>query len=171
MVFKRVRCAARGNWWYTNAPGMHTYTQILYQIIFSTKYRQPVMTREGRGELYRFLAGMLQKRRCKVYIINGVEDHLHIITHLHPSVSLAQLVKELKLASSKMIKGRGLFPDFTYWAIGYAAFTYADAAKPNLIRYVRNQEVHHRREKPTDELRRLLLEQNVAFEEDDLRGG
>ena len=102
---------------------MGTYTQILYQIIFSTKYREPVMIKANRVELFKYITGILENKKCKLYQINGVEDHLHILTHIHPSVSLSDLVKDIKVASSIFIKEKKLFPGFIGWQVGYGAFT------------------------------------------------
>ena len=81
------------------------------------------------------------------------------------SVALASLVKDVKLASSKFIKSQKLFPSFTSWQEGYAAFTYSIEAKQNLIKYVQNQEVHHKEETFVDELKKLLKEHNVEYDE------
>lgn len=78
---------------------MSTYTQLLYQIVYSTKYRQPIMIKEHRPELFKCIWGILKNKRCHLYRVNGVEDHLHIVTHIHPSVALAALVKDIKLAT------------------------------------------------------------------------
>ena len=144
---------------------MSTYTQILYQIVFSTKYRKRTLTRENRPELFKFISGILKNKKCHLYRINGVEDHLHIITHLHPGVALASLVKDIKIASSVMIKKKGLFLGFGGWQEGYAAFTYSIDAKDNLIEYVKNQEEHHKAKSFKGELIELLREQEVEFDE------
>ena len=144
---------------------MKTYTQILYQIVFSTKYRERTLDKSDRQALFQFIWGVLKNKRCHLYRINGVEDHLHIVTHLHPSVSLANLVKDIKLASSAYIKETGLFPHFRGWQDGYGAFTYSIESKHNLIEYVKRQEEHHKKESPREELIRLLQEQQVDFKE------
>ena len=74
---------------------MSTYTQILYQIIFSTKNREQTLVAEHRKELFKYIWGILQNKKCHLYQMNGVEDHLHIFTHLHPSVALADLIKDI----------------------------------------------------------------------------
>lgn len=123
---------------------MSTHTQILYQIVFSTKQREPVLEKETRPELFKYTWGILNKSNCHLYRINGVEDHLHIVTHLHPSVSLADLVKNIKIASSGFIKDNGIFKNFNGWQDGYGAFTYSVKEKNRLIEYVKNQEEHHK---------------------------
>lgn len=144
---------------------MATFTQILYQLVFSTKSRHRVMTPEGRPELFRYISGILRKKECRVYIINGVEDHLHIVTHLHPSVALASLVKDIKIASSVFIKKHELFQDFEGWQVGYGAFTYSITARKNLIAYVKNQEEHHKAWSYREELMALLKEHEVEWDE------
>ena len=125
---------------------MSTYTQIIYQIVFSTKYRAPTMIKEHRKELFRCIWGILENRNCHTYRINGVEDHLHIATHLHPSVALADLVKDIKLGSTALIKEQKIFPDFGGWQDGYGAFTYTIKEKDRLVKYIINQEEHHKKQ-------------------------
>lgn len=91
---------------------MSTYTQILYQIVFSTKQREKVLESENRPGLFKYIWGVLHKKDCHLYRINGVEDHLHILTHIHPAVSLSALVKDIKVASSGFIKTNNLFKNF-----------------------------------------------------------
>ena len=144
---------------------MATYTQILYQIVFSTKYREKVLLKNNRKRLFSYMWKIIENKKCHLYRIGGVEDHLHIITHLHPSIALANLVKDIKIASSLFIKDEKLFPDFSRWQIGYGAFTYSYEAKNNLIEYVKNQEQHHKKVTYIKELKTFLKEFNIPFEE------
>ena len=144
---------------------MSTYTQTLYQIVFSTKYRVPSLDATGRPELFKDMWGILKNHKCHLYRINGVEDHIHIIISLHSSISLANLVKDLKLGSSSFIKEKGLFQKFNGWQDGYSAFTYSQDAKDNLIEYVKNQEEHHKKVSFKEELISLLKEHGIEFDE------
>lgn len=144
---------------------MSTYTQILYQIVFSTKQREKVLEKENRERLFKYIWGVLNKNKCHLYRVNGVEDHLHIVTHLHPSVALADLIKDIKLASSGYIKENGLFKDFNSWQEGYGAFTYSVKEKDKLIAYVMNQEEHHKKISFRDEYIELLKEHAIEFDE------
>ena len=144
---------------------MSTYTQITYQIVFCTKHRKKVLTSPNRNELFKFIWGVLKNKKCKLYRINGVEDNIHILTHLHPSVSLSDLVKDIKISSSIYIKEKNLFPDFKCWQPGYGAFTYGLKDRGRLIEYVKNQEEHHRVKTSKDELKCILSENEVVFEE------
>ncbi|MEJ2616718.1 MAG: transposase, partial [Ignavibacteriaceae bacterium] len=92
---------------------MSTFTQILYQIVFSTKNREITMVESGQRRLYSYIAGLLKNKKCHLYRVNGIEDHLHIVTHVHPSVAVADLVKDIKLSASDFIKDSVIFPYFS----------------------------------------------------------
>jgi putative transposase len=100
-----------------------------------------------------------------LYRINGVEDHLHILTHIHPTVALSSLIKDIKLASNSWIKQENLFPTFKGWQEGYGAFTHHCNDKNRLIDYIKNQEVHHRHISWPEELKALLEEHGIPFDE------
>ena len=120
--------------------------------------------KSSRPELYSYINGILKNKNCHVYQINGVEDHLHILTDLHPTVSLASLIKDIKVASNIFIKENNLFPNFIGWQQGYGAFTYSYKDKDALINYVKNQEEHHKTVNPYDELVNLLKDHGVEFD-------
>jgi putative transposase len=143
---------------------MGTYTQILYQIVFGTKYHHKTLLKPGRVELYKYMAAIIRNKKCFVYLINGVENHVHILTHVHPTVALSDLVKDVKVATSGYIKETKLFPSFAGWQVGYGGFTYSRHAKENLIRYIENQEEHHRKKTYLEELTELLEEHGVPFD-------
>ncbi len=144
---------------------MSTYMQILYQIVFSTKNHEQTMSESGQESLYKYIWGILKNKKCHLYRIGGVENHLHIITHVHPTIAIAYLVKDIKIASSKYIKTENIFPNFNGWQDGYGAFTYSISAKDNLIEYVKNQKEHHKRASFKDEYISLLKEHGIEFEE------
>ena len=144
---------------------MSTYTQIIYQIVFSTKNRERTLSVNGRDELFKYISGVLKNKNCHIYQINGVEDHLHIITHLHPTVALSSLVKDIKVSSALYIKQHNLFEYFTYWQEGYGAFTYSIMEKDRLIEYVKNQVAHHRIQTYKKEYIEFLNENKIKFDE------
>ena len=144
---------------------MSTYTQIIYQIVFSTSKRAPSLHHENRPELFKYISGIIKNQKRHLYQINGVEDHLHIVTHLHPTVALSDFVKDIKVASSIKIKEMGWFKYFTAWQEGYGAFTYSIKEKDKLIEYVKNQEEHHKKISFRDEFIDLLSEHEIEFDE------
>jgi putative transposase len=144
---------------------MSTFTQICYHIVFATKNREVVLVADQREKLWRYIWGILRNKECHLYRINGVEDHVHILTGIHPSIALANLVKDIKLATNAWIKEQRLFPKFDGWQEGYGGFTVSWADKDRLIEYIKNQELHHLRESSKDELRRMIGEAGIEFDE------
>ena len=123
------------------------------------------MAKNTRHKLFQYITGVIKNKNCHLYQINGVEDHIHILTNLHPSVSLASLIKDIKISSNGFIKDNHIFPDFNGWQDGYSAFTYAYSAVPNLINYIQNQEDHHKKITFLEELRAIFREFGIEFDE------
>jgi REP element-mobilizing transposase RayT len=144
---------------------MSTYTQICYHVVFSTKERVPALKADRRADLFRYIWGILKNRDCHLYRINGTEDHLHILTSLHPTENLAGLIKDVKTGSSLWIKENSVFGNFSHWQDGYGAFTHSNAQVAALIEYIKGQEEHHRRTTFAEEYRKLLVEAGIEFDE------
>jgi putative transposase len=122
------------------------------------------MLKNNRDTVFKYIGGIIKNKSCKLYIMNGVEDHLHIVTHIHPSICLANLIKDIKISSNSFIKEKSLFPNFPGWQDGYGAFTYSNEALPNLIRYVQNQEAHHGCQSFEEEYISMLDEQGIEYD-------
>ncbi|SDZ06882.1 MULTISPECIES: IS200/IS605 family transposase [Rhodonellum] len=144
---------------------MSTYSQLLYHIVFSTFNRSATLHEDGRPELFAYIWGILKNKKCHLYRINGMEDHLHIFTHIPTSISVASLVKDIKLGSSKMIKHNNLFEKFNGWQEGYGAFTVGHSTRNTLIDYVKNQQEHHRIIDFIDEYKKILEENGIQYNE------
>jgi putative transposase len=143
---------------------MSTYTQLIYPIVFSTKHREPTLIKDHRRRLFAYIHQLLANKNCHLYRINGVENQLHILSHLHPTIAISTLVKDIKLASSDLIKKEGIFPDFSGWQDGYGTFSESIKAKERLINYIKNQEEHHTKVSFLDEYRTLLKEYELDFD-------
>lgn len=142
-----------------------SHRQILYQIVFGTKNREATICEENCHELYKFIWGIIKNNKSVLYRINGIEDHIHILSDLHPTLSLADYVKKIKVGSSIWMKESGKFPNFKGWQDSYGAFTYSIREKETIINYIKNQKEHHKIESFYDEYKRLLIENDVGFDE------
>ncbi|MCL2328741.1 MAG: IS200/IS605 family transposase [Bacteroidetes bacterium] len=141
------------------------YTQILYHIVLRTKHSAPTISQENASSLYKYIWGIITNKKGHLYRINGMEDHIHILSDLHSSIALADFVKSIKVATSLWLKQSPDFPDFQGWSEGYAAFTYSYKEKDVVLNYIKNQQEHHKQENFYDELRRLLIENKVEVDE------
>jgi REP element-mobilizing transposase RayT len=144
---------------------MGTYTRFTYQIVFQTLHWEPTLIERNRDELFRYISGLLMKKKCYVYQVGGTENHIHIILDIPPVHSISALVKDIKLACISLNRSKKLFPHFRAWNEGFGAFSYSPEARHNLINYVLNQEEHHKKETPREEYLRLLKEFEIEFKE------
>jgi len=124
---------------------MSTYIQFLYQLVFGSKGHQPFISAKNQYILFGYIAGVLKRKSCHSYIVGGAVNHIHIITHIHPVICPAYLIKDIKEASHALIlRERALFQNFPGWQVGYSGFTYHISCKESLINYVKNQAEHHK---------------------------
>ena len=144
---------------------MGTYTQILYQIVFSTKVRKNTLYKKNRDKLFRYIQGILKNKKCVLYKINGIENHVHLATHVHPTIAVSSLVKDIKVSSSIWLKEKNLFPGFNGWQEGYSAFTYSIKEKDALVKYIENQQAHHKTKTFRELLIDLFIEHGIDFNE------
>ena len=144
---------------------MSSYHKILYHIVFRTKDSRKTLNLEHNRELFAYFLGILKNKDCFPYNINGMEDHIHILCDLHPTIALSDFMRDIKTASSLWLKQSGKFPEFRGWADGYGAFTYASGNKDMIIRHIENQQEHHKMESFEEEFRRLLLENGINIDE------
>ena len=137
----------------------------LIHLVYSTKNRQRWIRNDVRAGLFAYQASILQEWDSPALMIGGVEDHVHALFALSKNHSLKKIVEEVKKGSSKWMKSEGSKnPDF-YWQAGYGAFSVSHSNVPEVIRYIENQEEHHRKMTFQDELRALLQRHGIAFEE------
>jgi putative transposase len=142
-----------------------TYTQIYYHVVFSTKGREPALAKDRRKDLFRYIWGILNSNHCHLHRLNGVEDHIHFLMSLHPTVALATLIRDLKTSTTAWIRQENVFEGFPGWQDGYGAFTKSHEDRDRIIEYIKNQEEHHRRATYQEELRALLKEAGIEYEE------
>jgi REP element-mobilizing transposase RayT len=144
---------------------MSSYRQLLYHIVFRTKDSKPTINQNNVGQLYSCISGIIKNKNSHLYQINGVENHLHILTDIHPAVALADFVREIKVSSSLWMKETNLFSAFNGWAEGYGSFTCSYLDLGRLIHYVSNQYEHHKKKSFEDEYRILIMESGVKIDE------
>jgi putative transposase len=143
---------------------MSSYRQIIYQIIFRTKQSQKTLKLDHNSRLFKYIWGIVKNKNCHLYRINGMEEHVHLLSDLHPNIALADFTRDIKTASSIWLKDSGYFPNFAGWADGYAALSYSYWDKDKLINYIKNQQEHHMTETFEQEYRRLMEEHNITID-------
>ena len=143
----------------------NTYTQIHLHFIFAVQNRLSLIQKEWKDRLYQYITGIVQKNEHKMIIINGMSDHLHIVIGMRPTQSNSDLLQDIKGSSSKWINDNKLAKGKFQWQEGYGAFSYSKSALPKLIKYVKNQEEHHKKKTFTEEYREFLKAFEVEFDD------
>ncbi len=144
---------------------VNTYTQIHIQAVFAVQNRQSLINPKWKDELYKYITGIIQSYDHKVLQINGMPDHVHIFFGMHPTQSLSDLMKQVKQDSSKWINTKGLVNGKFSWQAGYGAFSYSKSQVPRVIKYIVNQEEHHKSKTFGDEYFEILKESGIDYDE------
>ena len=143
----------------------NTYTQIHLQLIFAVKYRAALIKNEWKDELYKYISGIIERQNHKLIVINGVEDHIHILIGFRTHQSLADLMQDIKGDSSKWINEKKLTPYKFSWQGRYGAFSYSKSHLKRVINYINNQEIHHMKTTFIDEYISFLKANDIEFDE------
>jgi len=142
---------------------MPTWLSLHYHLIFSTKHREPFITRVISDELYAYLGGTVKGLGATANAIGGVSDHVHLLVTFRATHCLADFMRELQKASSQWMKTTGKMPQFA-WQEGYCALTVSASLRPQVHQYICNQEKHHRERSFRDELESFLKRAGIEYE-------
>jgi len=138
---------------------------LLVHLVFSTKNRTPWISPEIETELHPYMMTILNHLDCPSIAMNGTEDHVHLLFRLGRTISMAQVVEEVKVASSKWIKTKGSQFQQFHWQSGYGAFSIGESGVEALKKYIKNQKEHHRSKSFQEEYREFLIKYRVPFDE------
>ena len=142
-----------------------TYTQLYIQIVFVVKGRQNLLDKKWRAEVFKYMTGIVTNKGQKSIIINGVSDHVHLFIGLTPSMSISNLVRDIKNNSSNFINRNNWVKGRFAWQAGYGAFSYAHSQIDRVYQYILNQELHHREKSFREEYLEYLNEFQVDYQE------
>jgi putative transposase len=143
----------------------HTFTNVLMHVVFSTHARAPSMADTIRSDLHSYLGGILRELRSIPIVIGGTEDHVHLMTKLPADLAIADCLRVLKANSSRWVKEKWPERCSFAWQAGYGAFSVSESSRANVIRYIQEQERHHRKISFQDEFLALLRKHGVQFDE------
>jgi putative transposase len=132
-------------------PMANSYTQIHIQFVFAVKYRAALIGNDWKERLHQYITGIFQQNKHKMLQINSMPDHIHIFIGMRPHQSISSLIQNVKTESSKWIKTNNLCSSPFAWQEGYGAFSYSKSQMPAVVRYIKNQEIHHQKETFLDE--------------------
>ena len=135
-------------------------------LIFATKYRENIIKQTDLSELYAYITGILNHIDCPMICIGGTTNHVHVLCVLNKNMALSKMVEEVKRSSSKWIKSKDPFYRQFGWQNGYGAFSVSQSKGAIVVKYIQNQEEHHKKMLFVDELKMFLREYDVEYREE-----
>lgn len=143
----------------------NTYTQLYIQTVFTVKGKTNLIHKKNKEELHKYITGIIQNRKHKLLAINCMPDHVHIFIGYQPSQALPDLMRDVKSNSSKFINENKWVVGKFEWQEGYGAFSYSRSHINNVIKYINNQESHHKKISFKEEYLAFLKKFDIDFDE------
>ena len=141
----------------------NTYSQLYIHIVFAVKGRQNLISKNKKNEIYKYITGIITHQKQKLIAINGMPDHIHILVGIKPNISISDLVRDIKSSSSKFINEQKWINGKFEWQTGFGAFSYGHSQLATIIKYIENQEEHHKTKTFKEEYIAFLKLFNIDF--------
>ncbi len=142
-----------------------TLTNLLFHIVFSTKNRDPIIEVKIRGELYRYIGGIVKGENSVLLEIGGMPDHIHLLLKLNPTHSISDMMRKVKGHSSKWINEKNRLKTRFSWQDGYGAFSVSESQAAAVIEYIKEQKNRHKTLSFKDELILLLERHKIEYDD------
>lgn len=141
-----------------------TLSRVLVHFVFSTKDRAPRISADVESDLYAYAGGICRSLDSPLLSMGGMPDHVHMLVVLGRTISMSDLVREVKIGTSKWIKTRGGAFNGFRWQDGYGAFSIGESQREDLVRYIAKQKEHHKTRTFKEELIALLDRYGVEYD-------
>ena len=142
----------------------NTYTQLYVQIVFSVKNRKNKISEIHRENIEKYICGIITNKKSKPISIYCNPDHTHILIGLHPTISVSDIVRDVKCSSSKYINDNSWFLGKFEWQDGFGAFTYSKSQIDKVVDYISKQPEHHRKKSFKEEYIDLLKKFEIKYD-------
>lgn len=143
----------------------NTYTQIYLHIVFAVQNRISIIHPKWKDELYKYITGIVRNNDHKLIAINGMPNHLHLAVGYKPHQLISDLLQDIKGNSSKWINEKKFISGHFNWQSGYGAFSFSHSHIDAVVKYINNQEKHHKRNTFREEYIDILKKYDVPYNE------
>jgi putative transposase len=143
----------------------NTYTQIYIQFVFAVQNRISLINENWQMDLYKYMTGIIEQQEHKLFSINGITDHVHILVSMNPKQAPSDLMFHVKRSSSIWINDKKLCPGKFSWQEGFGAFSYGKSQIPTIARYIENQQKHHMKRTFIDEYKGFLNAFGIEYDD------
>jgi putative transposase len=142
-----------------------TFSQVYIQVVFAVKGRRNLLQKPWRDEVFKYMAGIIKGKNQKSIIVNGVEDHVHLFIGLKPSMSISDLIRDVKNNTTNFINEEKFIQGKFSWQEGYGAFSYSHSQIDSVYQYILNQEEHHHKKTFKEEYLEFLKKFEIEYDE------
>jgi len=143
----------------------NTYSQVYLHFVFTVKGKQNLLLPKHNDELQKYITGIVQNRKQKLLAINNVSDHMHLFVGFGTTITMADFMEEVKAISSKFINTKGWIRGRFEWQRGYGVFSYSRSQIDDVIKYIINQQEHHKKQSFKEEYIDLLKKFEIEYDE------
>ena len=144
----------------------NTYSQIIVQFVFAVKSRENLISSKNREELEKYICGIIENKGQKMLAIFAMPDHIHILVGMKPNISISDLVRDIKSNSSRFINESKWIRGKFSWQEGFGAFSYSKSHLDNVVKYILNQEEHHKKKNFKDEYLEFLDKFEIEYKDE-----
>jgi REP element-mobilizing transposase RayT len=143
----------------------YTSSNLLVHLIFSTKRRGRLIKPDLKGGLFAYMGGIIREMHGVALIVNGTEDHIHILIRVPPVLGIAEVTRVLKANSSRWVHEKWVDHREFAWQTGYGAFSVSESNVPAVMKYIAEQEEHHQRRTFQEEYLEFLRKNHMVIDE------
>lgn len=143
----------------------NTYTQLYVHYIFAVQNRVCLISPRWQNDLYKYMSGIIEQQGHKLYIINGMPDHIHSLVSMNPKQAPSDLMYHIKRSSSLWINKNSYVAGKFSWQEGFGAFSLGKTQLIEKISYVEHQQEHHKISTFNEEYTEFLKENDISFDE------
>lgn len=144
----------------------NTYTKAHFHLIFAPKNREALIKKEWKSDLEKYITGIVQNKKHKLLAINCMPDHVHVFIGYNLNELIPDLVRDIKVASNDWIQNNNLSKFKFEWQSGYGAFTYSRSQVDSVVKYILNQEEHHKKRTFREEYLDMLAKNEIEFKDE-----
>jgi REP element-mobilizing transposase RayT len=142
----------------------NTYSQVYLHFVFAVEGRMNLLPVSHNDELQKYITGIVQNRKQKMLAINNMPDHLHLLVGFGTTMSMADFMEEVKSISSKFINNKGWVREKFAWQRGYGVFSYSHSQIDQVIKYIINQQEHHKKQTFKEEYLKIMTQFKIEYD-------
>ncbi|NTW33579.1 MAG: IS200/IS605 family transposase [Bacteroidetes bacterium] len=143
----------------------NTYSQLYTHYVFAVQNRLSLINANWKAQLYKYMNGIIEQQGHKPFAINGIPDHVHVLVSMNPKQAPSDLLYHLKRSSSLWINQNKLVAGKFSWQEGFGAFSYGKSQIPYIVKYIENQEIHHKKQSFNEEYLEFLKLYEIEYDE------